>query len=122
MSRTYKDKPYKYKYPEDYDYTYGTEMVPYEYTYISPYNNTEVTTVRYWHKQVPGAKTKKKKEIDTNWHWMQSTPSWWTRMTMNRPQRRAAHLWEREATMTPIEELEELDTPNTSHKPHIYYW
>ena len=70
---------------------------------------------------VPGGKVPKRK--DNTWHWLESTPSWWTRMMMNRPQRRQAHLWEREAIKTQsLDDIEELDTPNTSHKPHQYYW
>lgn len=73
----------------------------------------------YW--DVPGAKVPKHK--DNEWHWLEATPSWWTRMMMNRPQRREAHLWEREVSKAQnIEDLEDLDTPNCSHKPHQYYW
>ena len=66
-------------------------------------------------------KPKVGKHKDNTWHWM-TTPSWWTRMMMNRPQRREAHLWENRAEHTALEDLEELDTPNVSHKPHKYYW
>lgn len=70
---------------------------------------------------VPGAKLPKRK--DSEWHWLEATPSWWTRMMMNRPQRREAHLWEREAEKAQtLEDIEDLDTPNCSHKPHHYYW
>lgn len=72
----------------------------------------------YWDEPGP----KKSRHTNTHWNWLQSTPSWWTRMMMNRPQRREAHLWEQEAAHTAIENLEELDTPNTTHKPHKYYY
>lgn len=65
--------------------------------------------------------TKKSKEKDTTWHW-QSTPSWWTNMFMTRAQRKQAQIWERNAQKTDPDDLDELDTPNVSKKPHIYYW
>lgn len=122
MSRTYKDKPARVRFPEAYDWRWSCEKVPYDYTY-SPYGVEDpVTVTRYLYRELPGVKTKKKREVDSEWHWMGSTPSWWTRMTMNRPQRREAHLWEHDVARTPLEELEEVDKPNASHKPHIYYY
>ena len=122
MSRTYKDKPAKFRFPESYDWRCDCEKIPYEYTY-SPWGTEDpVTVIRHVYRQLPGVKTKKRREVDCEWHWMGSTPSWWTRMQMNRPQRREHHLWEQEASHTPIENLEDLDTPNVSKKPHIYYY
>jgi len=122
MSRTYKDKPWKFKNPEAYDYTWGAEKIPYEYQY-QPWGTEEpVTVTRYWYKPIPGAKTKKKKHVDCDWHWLQSTPSWWTRMMMNRPQRRESRLWEHDAERISLDSLEELDYPLVGKKPHIYYW
>ena len=67
--------------------------------------------------------TKKRKEKDTTWHWLQATPSWWTNLFMNRPQRRKARLWEHKAVQAIDEEaLENLDVPSASKKPHKYYW
>lgn len=65
---------------------------------------------------------KKKAKLFNPWHWLRSTPSWWTRLTMNRPQRRAAHNWERKASTTDIEKLEDVDTPSHGKKPHQYFW
>jgi len=123
MSRTYKDRPARVRFPESYTWEFGTEKIPYEtkrLSYTDPNDWVDVT--RYWYKEIPGYKTKKRKDVDCEWHWIGSTPSWWTRMMMNRPQRRAAHLWEQEASHTLPEQLDELDTPNVSHKPHIYYY
>lgn len=126
MSRTYKDKKWTLRFPE-YDYTKDREAVPYE-AYRRRYDwetsnwiITDEVITRYYYLPKKGVKTKKRRKIDTNWHWM-STPSWWTRLMMNRPQRRAAHLWEKEAQKTEVESLEDLDIPNVSHKPHKYYW
>ncbi len=66
---------------------------------------------------------KVRKEVDDTWHWSQSTPSWWTNLFMNRPLRREAQQWERDAQkIDDLEELEEIDKPNVSKKPHKYYW
>lgn len=65
--------------------------------------------------------SKKPRIVDTKWHWEWETPSWWTNLFMTRPQRRKAQKWEREVQKTEIEDLEDLDTPNVSRKPHKYY-
>ena len=62
-------------------------------------------------------KPKLRKTVDTEDHWM-STPGWWVRLTMNRPQRRAVHLWERKALFS---DLEELVQP-AKKVAHVYYW
>ena len=91
MSRTYKDRPSKVRFPEVYPYWVEIE------------------------------KRKKSRNVDTEWHWM-STPNWWIRCMMTRPQRRAGVVWEHIATQTPIEEIDLLDTPSVSRKPHQYFW
>jgi hypothetical protein len=111
MSRTYKDKPYKYT-------QYAKERVR---ACFRRSQDCGEYIVSYWVWD-NSLKTKKRKEVDHEYHWM-NTPSWWTRMMMNRPQRREAHLWEREVSkIQDQEELEEVDIPNVSHKPHVYYW
>jgi len=60
--------------------------------------------------------------LDPDHNWYSATPSWWTRLMMNRPQRAEAHKWEQNAKHTPIDQLEELDTPSVSRKPHVYFW
>lgn len=68
-------------------------------------------------------KLKKPRDQDTDWHWLQMTPSWWVNLFMTRPQRHAAQRWERDIQkIQDQEELEEVDTPNVSKKPHKYYW
>lgn len=68
-----------------------------------------------------GDKSKKKK-FGKNWQWLQSTPSWWTKLFMNRPQRRKTKLWETEAVKVSQNNLDLLDKPNVTKKPHKYYW
>lgn len=73
---------------------------------------------------IPGMKTKKRKEVDTEDHWM-GTPSLWNRLQHTRPRRAKARVWARNVEKTKfndVEELYELDVPNYSNKPHIYYW
>lgn len=127
MSRTYKDKPDRLKrYPRLQDVAlYKTEEVCQEYTYefvdgeLKKVRLDEPRTfTRKYYLQQKTTKPKKRKRQDTEWHWM-STPSWWTRMTMNRPQRRQGRLWERKVL---FEDVEETDPPLFGKKPHNYYW
>jgi len=98
MSRTYKDKPHKLKHePWDKDLVHLGDW--------------------YW-IEGPTTKAKKRKEVDHEWHWM-TTPGWWVKMTMNKPERRAAHLLERKALTSDIEDFE---IPDFGRKPHIYFW
>lgn len=111
MSRTHKDVPVKHRSPQEiYDFSHGV---------VREVWVDEDGVVRYRSYDLPGVKTKKPKHKDTEYHWM-STPSWWTRLTMNRPMRRYYHLLEHEATKA--EDLEELDIPDLKKKPHNYYW
>lgn len=105
MSRTYKDQPWEYRFPED--------QRDYRYFPITDWRCTALAK--------PGVLTKKRRELDTKYHWM-STPSAWTRIMMNRPQRRGIKLWEREVSKTPVEDADLLVCPYHGRKPHIYYW
>lgn len=92
----------------------------YEERWDTLYETVETTT--FWRRlQRPGVLPKRRKELDVEDHWM-STPSWWTHLCMLKPQRRQGSLWEREVVKTPIEELDGVDLPNVSNKPHIYYY
>lgn len=109
MSRTYKDRPNRVRY-EPWDKDRSPIYIEYKdcvlrYSYL--FNKT--------------TKTKKRKKVDTEEYWY-PTPGWWTRLMMNKPQRRAGSLWEQEVVRTNIQELDNLDTPSVSRKPHIYYW
>lgn len=98
MSRTTKDKPSKLKFDYDTD---------------------RVMTENWRYRQLPTTKPKKRKELDTEDHW-RSTPSWWTKMTMIRPERRAAHLLEKKSLR--VVDIEDMDFPDLGKKPHCYYW
>lgn len=68
---------------------------------------------------IPGLLTKKRKSFNTNIHFM-TTPSWWTRIRMNVPQRRAGRLWERKVVVTLVID-DTLDPAGVSGKPFIYF-
>ena len=90
MSRTNKDKPYKFKLDSVTKHSYNNEDA-----------------------------VKKRKELDTEDHWM-STPSWWVRMFMTRPQRVEQKRQMREIAKQ--QDLEEVDFVDTKRKPQVYYW
>ena len=107
MARTYKDRPSRLRFPEQqWDYRYHTGAGD---------------DWRLYLLKRRGVLTKKRKEVDTEWHWM-STPGWWTRLMMNRPQRAAGHAWEHDIVKWNIDDLDLSDYPCVSRKPHIYYW
>lgn len=98
MSRTLKDKPWKIRFRDWHEgYLEGSYGL-----------------------KVPGFWPKTKRKDDTEWHWCGSTPSAWTRIMMNRPERRAAHL--QEIATLKVLDLEEVDFPDSGRKPHVYYW
>lgn len=118
MSRTYKDKPYKFKNPEWAD---DNKYETFEYLAEGTHWKTgePYTAVRKFFVKRAGYLTKKKKRVDTEWHWMH-TPSWWTHMFMNKPQRHASNQYMRQLTIQV--DLDEVDPPPLGKKPHVYYW
>lgn len=122
MSRTRKDRPYRVHSPE-HQWDYGRTQYTYkadgfEYNPETGLRDIPVVWTMYSYLQIPGAKTKKRKEQDTEYHWM-STPSWWNHLFNNIPQRRKGRAWERKVL---VEEVDETDPPNFSKRPHRYYW
>lgn len=120
MSRTYKDRPSWVKYPEDHWKVFDEyESVPYiakgsHWSTGEPYERLS------WYRiKKPYLKRKKARHVDTTWHWM-STPSWWTRLFMNRPQRSRSNQYMRQITLDV--NLEEIDPPLVGNKPHVYYY
>lgn len=108
MSRTYKDRPYKIRFPEEqWDYKYYPNDGPRWYWYHA--------------LQIPGVLTKKKKKVDTYNHWM-STPMWWIREMMNQPQRARCKQWEKKILKVSLDNLIDIDYPDVGRKPHVYYW
>lgn len=78
----------------------------------------------YDNEAIPGLPTnitprKKKRNIDTEWHWM-NTPSWWIREMMTRPQR--AEVRACIYRTLKCDNMEDAPLFPLTKKPHIYYW
>jgi len=131
MSRTYKDKKLELKYPEwryDYDnieyssytivkthYTVFTLKGIQRLEYPEPKEYTYVNYIKG-----PTKKLKKKRHyVEKYYRMYSSAPSWWTRLTMNRPKRRACRLWERKVL---FQDVETADCPDFKNKPFNYYY
>lgn len=118
MSRTFKDKPRKLR-VEPWD----KDTQRFQYVAVGKVWGTDEVReyLAYGHIDLPTTKTKKRKAVDTEDHWM-TTPNWWVSLTMTKPQRREGALWERKVATSKFENLEELGVPSVSRKPHIYFW
>ena len=116
MSRTYKDKPWKYLEPELTDYHFDYEKLE-----LEKYSNySDRWYVSYKYIQRPGMRTKKPRHYYER-QWM-TTPMWWIRCMMTVPQRRQGRAWEHKVVSMNITDVDLADTPPNSRKPHIYYW
>lgn len=67
-------------------------------------------------------KPKVPKFKDTKWHWVQSTPSWWNHLYHTKPIRARCTIWEHHIVKAKVDELDDIDPPNVSNKPHKYYF
>ena len=115
MSRTYKDRPYKVRQTEPWDK--DRVMVRYEVIRTNYFTKEleEFITARFLENKT--TKTKKRKVLDTEDHWM-TTPGWWNRMCVTRPERKRVN-----AALQSLQcDLEDVDIPDLGRKPHIYYW
>jgi len=65
---------------------------------------------------------KKKQRLFNPWFWFEQTPAWWIRMMMQKPQRRKASMWQRDAEKSSKADLDNLDKPPHGKKPHWYFW
>ena len=117
MSRTYKDRPNRIKWGrwDDDIYFEDCEVERRDY-YTGELVTREVSYMLHY----AGYHPKKKRDVNTEWKWMRSTPSWYTRLMMNKPKRRQCRLWEH--SLHTVVDLEEADCPDYGRKPHIYYW
>lgn len=99
MSRTHKDKPHKLQHPRwDVDFIWCDG---------------------WGYRYAKTTKTKKRKEVDTEDHWM-TTPGWWVSLTMTRPERRYANAATHK--LLRLADIEDADIPDLGRKPHNYYW
>lgn len=119
MSRTYKTRPHKVRFPEE-QYYYDQVIYKYiNYSYSRFGTEETVTVKRPAYIQCKTNRPKKRKRVDTENHWM-TTPSWWTRLMMTRPLRRKHRLVEHK--IKHAVDLDEIDYENHWKKPHKYYW
>lgn len=114
MSRTYKDRPFKFS-AYAIEREQSTAKVPCIRSYRNAAGEREEYT-GYEYLSVPGSKKKKRKRVDTEYHWM-STPSWWTYIFMIRPRRSAEN-----QQLRNIGDVEEFDFVDVKRKKHLYYW
>jgi hypothetical protein len=136
MSRTYKDRPYKYN-KEKVSWEDRHEEFEYEaytYDYALPYVGWRSykehldskfvvgTRIKTFRVEKAGVLKKRKRfyqDPDDNWY--KRTPSWWTREFMTVPKRAACRNWEKQAIYA--DDLEDFeDCPDFGRKPHVYYW
>lgn len=126
MSRTYKDRPSKVQWPEVYPWNWDCERIECEVPRVlynvetGAYEETKDTYTHIIYLQKPGVKLKKKRNY-VEWNWM-TTPMWWIREFMTRPQRAKGRQWEHKVKQLSSEELEDVDKPSVGRKPHVYYW
>jgi len=107
MSRTLKDKHWELRWPEE-TWEYSKEKIIVDLG--SRFG------IRYLERR--GVKTKKSRQY-CEYRWYTRSPSWWTRLTMTRPQRRRARVWEHTVLQ---QDLDTCDPPLYGRKPHIYYY
>ena len=108
MSRTFKDKPWKYT-TEKLEKDASGEML------------VGITNDRryYWHRELPGVKTKKKRNY-TEFYlgYYSRCPSWWVKEFMTVPKRAACRNWEKTRNLSNLDD----DCPDYGNKPFEYYW
>lgn len=105
MSRTYKDKPYRLRFPEHYKHWEDSTYTPIPGS---------------WHRLVIAGAVTKKPRFHKPWKWTSSMPSWHTRLYMTRPKRRRCRVWETKTAL--VKDLDLVDCPDYGHKPLVYYW
>lgn len=101
MSRTYKDRPSKIRFPQDDNWVI-----------------TEGCGIR----KLPTIEPKKPKELNTEWRWIHGTPSWWNNLFHTRPIRGKFRNYTKCVVRCPIDYIENLFEPSDSNKPHKYFW
>ena len=131
MSRTYKDKDFYLRFPEE-KYDFGSEKIEYRavvrtlYEYNledDSYSKVEVPQhyIGYRRMDKAGVKTKKSRHYNGDWKWYKRTPGWFVREFMTAPKRAACRNWEKQAIYAvDFEEIE--DCPDFGRKPHTYFY
>ena len=100
MSRTRKDVPPKFRF--------------------EPGDQDQIKVDGWGYRNGPTTKPKKRKEVDTEHHWM-NTPSWWNNLFHTRPIRGNFRTFVSNAKKSSLEDIEFLLEPSDSKSPHKYY-
>ena len=107
MSRTFKDRPWKYTQEKLEKDVSGETLIGTLHGWY------------YWHREIAGAKTKKKRHFKGHWvGYYFSTPSWWIREFMTVPKRAACRNWEKTRNFDNLDEV----CPDYGRRPHLYYY
>jgi hypothetical protein len=108
MARTWKDKKPRFR----------KEVNSYSGAWQGSWHllrDIRIKNLHPWHHSQP----KLRKEQDYEDHWM-TTPGWWVRMFMTKPQRVRMNRELRAAVKAA--DLEEVDVVDLKRKPHVYYY
>lgn len=120
MSRTYKDKKWELRFPQD-DWSFGTEDVPAVFTYRNWYTKEVEHSFGSIRVNIAGARAKQKRSKVPQQNFPYSTPSWWIREFMTVPKRAKCRNWAKDAVR--FQDIEDAgDCPDYGNKPHFYYW
>lgn len=116
MSRTYKDRPYKFS-VEQQERDARWYYVPVEVAGFCT-NGEPYTWVRNISMYRPGVIRKKKRHEVVEKHWMHN-PGWFNKMFMNRPDRRKMRAWEHKVLLEV--DIEDTDPP-PMYMNEEWYW
>jgi len=120
MSRTFNTRPSKIRFPN----TWDRDLISVEYVAqrLDWYTKEITECVSHAYIKLPTTIPKKKRRVDTEWHWTQSTPSWWNNLFHTRPVRGNFRKFTKDIVKSKILDIAELQEPSDSTKPHKYYW
>lgn len=122
MSRTNKDRPSSIRFPqyevEDFAIFFSDKCYLRKISKdtLEPYLAERKLRggKRSWYVPTPTSLAKQRRSEHKEWS--PSIPSWWTRLKLTRPVRRASHMWESTAEQS-------LDDSHNFPQPkRLYYW
>jgi hypothetical protein len=77
MARTLKDRPAKLRFPEEYPFRDLDQRIPYTAVRTNRSTGEKYEIESWFYLTRGGTKTKKKRKVDTKWHWLRGEPRWW---------------------------------------------
>lgn len=121
MSRTFKDRKFGRTYWREQRERETIEFA-YEVREVG-WDGKPIVYQRRRSLQRPGVRPKLRKDyVNKLESACYSTPMWWIREMMNRPERKSANQLTREAVKYRLEDIDAIDIPDLGRNPHIYYW